>query len=135
MSAVQVYQSDPSATKGKRWSQGTRRVRGRANLTPLDGNLLIDATTNTAPESVSAGREPESESQVVKVPVERIIPAWDNPRSSVGDLAELVASIRAVGILQPLLVTAEQDGTYRIVCGGRRWAAAREADSDRPTRR
>ena len=41
-------------------------------------------------------------------------------------LAELAASIRQVGVLQPILVT-EIEGRYRIIAGERRWRAARLA--------
>lgn len=41
-------------------------------------------------------------------------------------LAELAASIRQVGVLQPILVT-EIEGRYRIIAGERRWRAAKMA--------
>jgi len=43
------------------------------------------------------------------------------------DIGELTRSIRSVGILQPLVVTAAEAGGYVIVCGERRWGAAIEA--------
>lgn len=52
----------------------------------------------------------------------------DNPRSSLGDLTELVRSIRSHGILEPLVVLpAEDDGVYRIIAGHRRHAAGLKA--------
>jgi ParB family transcriptional regulator, chromosome partitioning protein len=42
-------------------------------------------------------------------------------------LAELAASIRAQGVVQPIVVTPDEDGTYTIVAGERRWRASREA--------
>lgn len=42
-------------------------------------------------------------------------------------MAELEASIREYGVLQPLLVRPVSDGSYRIVAGERRWRAARAA--------
>lgn len=65
---------------------------------------------------------------VMSIPVADVVPAPDNPRQSLGKLDELIASVRAVGILQPLLLTREPEyGRYVIVCGERRWAAAIEA--------
>ncbi len=49
-----------------------------------------------------------------------------NVRDSPGDLSELVASITAVGVLQPLVVVPHGD-THRILAGHRRSAAAIEA--------
>ena len=57
-----------------------------------------------------------------------LAPHPDNPRTSHGDLAELIRSIRSHGILEPLVVLpADDDGTYRIVAGHRRHAAGVEA--------
>src|SRR5680860_506590 len=52
----------------------------------------------------------------------------DNPRSSLGDLTELVRSIRSHGIFEPLVVLpADDDGVYRIIAGHRRHAAGIKA--------
>ena len=52
----------------------------------------------------------------------------DNPRSSLGDLTELVRSIRSHGILEPLVVLpADDDGKYPIIAGHRRHAAGVKA--------
>ncbi len=67
---------------------------------------------------------------VVELPVTSLMPAPDNPRRSRGRLNDLAASIAAVGLLQPLLVTPEGDQHYQIVCGERRWAAAVRAGLD-----
>jgi len=65
---------------------------------------------------------------VVDIPIVKIAPAPDNPRQSLGELDDLIASIRAMGVLQPLLLVAQRDRPgYLIVCGERRWAAALEA--------
>jgi ParB family chromosome partitioning protein len=42
-------------------------------------------------------------------------------------LANLAASIRQVGVLQPLLVRPTAEGNYELVVGERRWRAARRA--------
>jgi|GEM_PF-972518 ParB family chromosome partitioning protein len=62
------------------------------------------------------------------VPVDRIRPNPNNPRKNFDPAAleELAASIREIGILQPLLLV-EDGGEYRIVAGERRWRAARLA--------
>ena len=44
------------------------------------------------------------------------------------DVTELAASVKAVGVLQALLVTPTTEaGIYEIVCGERRWTAANVA--------
>jgi ParB family chromosome partitioning protein len=43
-------------------------------------------------------------------------------------LASLTASVRELGVLQPILVRpAEADGTYELIAGERRWRAAKRA--------
>lgn len=64
------------------------------------------------------------------IEVDRIKPAADNLRADVGDVAELAASIKAVGLLEPLvLAQLETNGTqdYTVVIGHRRLAAAKVA--------
>ena len=51
----------------------------------------------------------------------------EQPRSSVGDLTELTASIESKGILEPLLVRPLPNHRYRIIAGERRFRAALEA--------
>jgi len=62
-----------------------------------------------------------------KVPVSRIAPNRYQPRREFapGALEELKESIRAKGILQPLLVTRTGEG-YQLIAGERRLRAARE---------
>lgn len=59
--------------------------------------------------------------------IEKLSGSPDNPRRSVGDVKELAASIAAVGILEPLVVTADGNGGYVVVAGARRLAGAKAA--------
>ena len=61
------------------------------------------------------------------LPIDQLAPAEDNFRGPAGDVTELAESIRAVGILQHLVVTPKADGGYRLVFGHRRLEAARQA--------
>ncbi len=58
--------------------------------------------------------------------VSRIDPHPANIREDLGDLAELTASIRVHGIVQPLVVE-QASGRYRLLAGHRRLAAAKRA--------
>ena len=64
-----------------------------------------------------------------EVPVELIGPNPRQPRRSFdeGKLAELAESIRARGVLQPIVVTPLAGGRYELVAGERRLRAARIA--------
>jgi ParB family chromosome partitioning protein len=65
------------------------------------------------------------------VPVGRLIPVEDidanpnQPRQSLGDLSELVASIREKGVLEPILVRP-RGSRFQIIAGERRYRAASE---------
>jgi ParB family chromosome partitioning protein len=51
----------------------------------------------------------------------------DQPRTNVGDLSELKASIESKGILEPLLVRPLENGRFQVIAGERRLRAATEA--------
>ncbi len=62
-----------------------------------------------------------------EVPVDRIRPNPHQPRTRFGEeaLEELTASIREVGVLQPVIVRPdEEEGRFVLVAGERRWRAA-----------
>jgi ParB family chromosome partitioning protein len=64
-----------------------------------------------------------------RIPVDRIGRNPSQPRASFDDdqMAELAASIRTHGILQPIVVRAGLDGRYELIAGERRLRAARLA--------
>jgi ParB family chromosome partitioning protein len=72
---------------------------------------------------------PEEGSGFLEVPVNTIAPNPKQPRTHFDDeaLAGLAASIREVGILQPLVVRRTVDGRYELIAGERRLRAARAA--------
>jgi ParB family transcriptional regulator, chromosome partitioning protein len=71
----------------------------------------------------------EEGSGFLEVPVNTIAPNPKQPRTHFDDeaLAGLAASIREVGILQPLVVRRTVEGRYELIAGERRLRAARAA--------
>ena len=69
--------------------------------------------------------------RVLSLPLERIRPNPAQPREHFDQdlLAELAASLREHGVLQPVLVRPlpDEDGAYELIAGERRWQAARHA--------
>ena len=59
------------------------------------------------------------------IPVEDIDPNPNQPRQALGDLSELVASIREKGVLEPILVRP-RGSRFQIIAGERRYRAACE---------
>ena len=73
----------------------------------------------------------ETDSLLRVVPISHIRPNVFQPRSHFDEesMASLAASIKAVGLLQPVLVRELHDEaeTYELIAGERRWRAARRA--------
>jgi ParB family chromosome partitioning protein len=63
------------------------------------------------------------------VPVDSIRPNPWQPRTHFDEqeLEELAQSIREHGVLQPVLVSQQQDGTFQLITGERRWRAVQLA--------
>ena len=82
------------------------------------GALIPQGTGEVAPVS-GGGLE--------QVPVSAISPNKYQPRSHFDEeeLTSLAESIRAVGVLQPVLLRPTGEGTYELIAGERRWRAAR----------
>ena len=76
------------------------------------------------PANVTEGEGPAFRN----VSVDQVKPNPDQPRSRFDDTAleELAASMKEVGVLQPIVVTMVDDG-YQLIAGERRWRAAKRA--------
>lgn len=72
--------------------------------------------------------EPEDGNRLRELPVESLIPNPLQPRKTFDPraLEELATSLRATGVLQPLLVRP-RGSQYEILVGERRWRAAQQA--------
>ena len=91
-------------------------------------------------DALLAGNEKPGKEQQRSLPVGRLQPGKYQPRTQMdpASLEELAASIRAQGLMQPILVRPVGDGQggerYEIVAGERRWRAAQMAGlEDVPT--
>jgi ParB family chromosome partitioning protein len=93
-------------------------VARRSGLGRGLGALIPPEASTTA--STSALRE---------VPVSAVRPNPHQPRSHFDEesLAALAASVRELGVLQPVLVRALDDDSYELIAGERRWRAAKRA--------
>ncbi|MFM8351526.1 MAG: ParB/RepB/Spo0J family partition protein, partial [Actinomycetales bacterium] len=79
--------------------------RNEVTSTPIDGPILRD------------------------IPVGSIEPNPHQPRVHFDEsaLSELTDSVRAIGVLQPVLVRPVADGKFQLIAGERRWRAATRA--------
>lgn len=81
--------------------------------------LIPDAPPLAAP--VPAGRP-------LELDIDRLVPNHFQPRAHIDDrrLEELAQSVRANGVIQPIIVR-RRDDRYEIIAGERRWRAAQRA--------
>ena len=73
--------------------------------------------------------ETSGTSSINEIELTRIEPNPDQPRREFDDesLEELAASIREIGIVQPISLRQQANGSYQIIAGERRYRAARLA--------
>ncbi len=71
--------------------------------------------------------------EITQLELKALVPSRFQPRTEfdVAELEELGSSIRASGVLQPILVRPQPEGKYEIICGERRWRAAQLAGLER----
>ncbi len=89
--------------------------------------LLGGATPRSG--HVGTERSPE-DGELRELPVRVLQPGRYQPRSVIDPeaLEELAQSIRAQGLIQPIVVRPIADDRYEIIAGERRWRAAQQAD-------
>ncbi|MEP5154636.1 ParB/RepB/Spo0J family partition protein [Planktotalea sp.] len=93
------------------------------------GRGLSALMADVGPEPTPSATTPARPDLIV--PIERVFPNPDQPRRSFtpDQLEDLAASIKAKGIIQPIIVRARPSNKdeYEIVAGERRWRAAQMA--------
>ena len=98
---------------------------------PATDSVVVEATADAATASAEGdidGLVPVPGARFAELPVGSIRPNPRQPRAVFDEeaLAELVGSIREVGVLQPVVVREVVDG-YELIMGERRWRATQEA--------
>ncbi len=90
-----------------------------------------------AETSPQAGQEPVAGAYFAEIPLARIMPNPRQPRQIFEEeaLAELVTSLKEVGLLQPVVVreaghAADGQPLYELIMGERRWRASQLAGFD-----
>lgn len=78
---------------------------------------------------IPSGAVQASPSSLRDVPLSSIRPNQYQPRKQFDEetLSSLVDSIRAIGVLQPVLLREISPGSYELIAGERRWRASRRA--------
>lgn len=89
----------------------------------------LDALLGDGPGEKTDQRAAPVKGDARRLPIEFLIANPDQPRRIFKDemIAELAASLKARGMIQPILVRPKGKETYEIVAGERRWRAAQKA--------
>ena len=80
-------------------------------------------------DALLSGNVKEQDDVLRELQVGQLKPGKYQPRTNMDETAlnELAASIKAQGIMQPILARALSDGSFEIIAGERRWRAAQIA--------
>jgi len=95
----------------------------------LDALIPTNRNNSNTTSSTSTNNGTESATGLKDIAVNAIDPNPNQPRVHFDEaaLAELTASILAIGVLQPILVRPEGSDRYQLIAGERRWRAASRA--------
>ncbi len=98
-------------------------------------------TSNSASQQRQDGHQTQVEDdthalvkgELQKLPIEQLKPGRYQPRKDMSPeaLEDLAASVKAQGIIQPIVVRIVAEDEYEIIAGERRWRAAQLAKLDR----
>ena len=108
-----------------------QRGLGRG-LGALLGDVVEEQPAQARAESPAAPVQPaEPVDEVRMLPIRLVDPNREQPRRSFDEqaLKDLAASIKAVGVIQPIIVKPEGE-RYTIIAGERRYRASRMAELD-----
>jgi ParB family transcriptional regulator, chromosome partitioning protein len=107
--------------------------KGLGALIPTnDDRPATPPLTGAASAAVPAGEgrvASEGEGVLAELPLQSVVPSRFQTREIFDEAAldDLAASIKEVGVLQPILVRPSSNNSYELVAGERRWRAARRA--------
>ncbi|MDR8408056.1 ParB/RepB/Spo0J family partition protein [Nonomuraea sp. 3-1Str] len=113
-----------------------RRGLGKGLGALIPTGPIGDGTgTESAPANgttTESGPLPIAGAYFREIPLKAIVPNPRQPRDIFDEerLEELAASIREVGLLQPIVVRSVGGGEYELIMGERRWRASRLAGLD-----
>src|SRR6266567_397851 len=115
------HHGDPGRRDRRGRVPGPAHRRGHPR--PTEGGVNVPPTKTAPTKTAPATAPPAPRLEVLPVGQIRTGP---NVRTALGDLKELAASIKALGVIEPLIVEPNGKG-YRVIAGHRRLAAAKVA--------
>ena len=88
---------------------------------------------NQPTSRIQTDQQGTPDSNILEIATDDIKPNPNQPRTHFNeqDIEQLARSIKEHGILQPLLVSYKENGTYQLIAGERRWRAAKIANLEK----
>ncbi|GAA1893971.1 ParB/RepB/Spo0J family partition protein [Streptantibioticus ferralitis] len=136
-SAVGTAVTSPSAVPVLSPERGVAaaKVAGLVDHGGRETPSVADIPVSRETEAVTTEVEPSevAGAHFAELPIDTISPNPRQPREVFDEdaLAELVTSIKEVGLLQPVVVRQTGPGRHELIMGERRWRACREAGLER----
>jgi len=97
----------------------------------LGGNDSLSRSLGRGLDALISTEAPQAQgsSTISEIQISQIQPNPDQPRRDFDDKAldELAASIREIGIIQPITLREREPDKYEIIAGERRWRASQRA--------
>jgi ParB family chromosome partitioning protein len=99
---------------------------------PLPAIPTTDASSATPASTSEASDARHPGVRVAEIPLSAIVANPHQPRRHFNEtsIKELAASLRATGMIQPIIVRPTAPDRYELIAGERRWRAARLAELD-----
>lgn len=103
-------------------------MKKKLGRSPLDA--FLSKSSSVVDNNKSTALNAQGELQ--KLPIEKLQPGQYQPRRVMTDeaLQELASSIKAQGVIQPIVVRSIGKDKYEIIAGERRWRASQIAELD-----
>ena len=110
-------------------SRKTGLGRGLSALIPDNQQNEENQTTSR----IQTDQQGTPDSSILEIATDDIKPNPNQPRTHFNeqDIKQLARSIEEHGILQPLLVSDKENGSYQLIAGERRWRAAKIANLEK----
>ena len=95
----------------------------------LDALLATSSVAATKRQQADKAQTLSADGTLKELAISQLVPGRYQPRKDMSDeaLAELAESIRAQGVIQPIVVRETAPQQYEIIAGERRWRASRQA--------
>lgn len=95
----------------------------------LDALLATSAVASVKQQQAEQAQTLSADGTLKELALSQLTPGRYQPRNDMSDeaLAELAESIRAQGVIQPIVVRETAPQQYEIIAGERRWRASRQA--------